>query len=347
VAATGDERFARAVELRERGELEAARTLLLELRAEFPDDPQVAVHTAWVHDSLGFEEEAVAHYEAAIAGGLPDDDLRGALLGLGSTYRTLGRDEDAERTLSGAIERFPEFRPLRVFRALTEYNRGRPREAVAELIALLLESTDDPTIRRYRRALSGYAEDLDRSWLPGGGVPEASLEEAEQGLLPAGEGWFVLNARDAQWRHAEGRSAICAFEGTPRFDQLGLNVSVVLPGEAMAMYHWEADQEDFLVLAGEALLIVEGEERPLRQWDLVHCPARTAHTIVGAGTEPCVMLAVGARDRSVGPAWGGYLPDDVAARHGVAVERETNEPDRAYAHLTRRRPARYRDGWLP
>ena len=163
-----DERLAKAVELRERGELEQARTLLLELRAEQPDDARVALQTAWVHDSLGYEEEAVGHYEAALAGELSDDELRPLLLGLGSTYRTLGRDEDSDRTFREAIERFPEFRPLRVFHAMTEYNLGRSREAVRTLVEVLLETTSDQQILRYRRSLGAYAEDLDRSWLDAG-----------------------------------------------------------------------------------------------------------------------------------------------------------------------------------
>ena len=113
-------------------------------------------------------------------------------------------------------------------------------------------------------------------------VPEARLEPTEHGLVPRSEGWFVLNARDTPWRHAPTRTAVCDFEqGGVEFSQLGINLSVLEPGQFMAMYHWEADQEDFLVLAGEALLIVEGEERPLRQWDFVHCPAEAKHTIVG------------------------------------------------------------------
>jgi predicted Zn-dependent protease len=163
-----DERLTSAVELRESGELEQARKLLLELRAEFPADARVAVQTAWVHDSMGLEDEAVAHYEAAIAGGLDDEELRGALLGLGSTYRTLGRDADSERTLQQGIEQFPDFLALRIFHALTAYNLGRPRDAVAELLEVLLESTSDPSILRYRRSLASYAEDLDRSWLVDG-----------------------------------------------------------------------------------------------------------------------------------------------------------------------------------
>ena len=160
-----DERLTRAVALRERGELEEARPLLLALRAQLPDDPHIAVQTAWVHDSMGLEEEAVPHYEAALAGELTDEERRAAYLGLGSTYRTLGRDADSERTLREGIERFPAFTALRVFLSLTEYNRGRPREAVARLVEVLLETTTDPSIKRYERALSAYAEDLDRSWL--------------------------------------------------------------------------------------------------------------------------------------------------------------------------------------
>ena len=121
----------------------------------------------------------------------------------------------------------------------------------------------------------------------------------------------------------------------------------------MGMYHWEADQEDFLVLAGEALLIVEGEERPLRQWDFVHCPAETKHIIIGAGAGagagdvPCLVLAVGARDRSTGPDWGGYTVDEAALRHGASVEQETTDPEEAYARFPQRERSRYRKGWLP
>ena len=112
------------------------------------------------------------------------------------------------------------------------------------------------------------------------------------------------------------------------------------------MYHWEADQEDFLVLSGEALLIIEGEERGLRAWDFVHSPPGTNHTIVGAGTAPCLVLAVGARDRSRGRDWGAYTVDDAALRHGAGVERETTEPSEAYARFGPGVLTRYRDGWL-
>ncbi len=179
-------------------------------------------------------------------------------------------------------------------------------------------------------------------------VPEAPLEANEHGLAPKGEGWFVLNAREAGWRHAQGRGGYSQFEGDVHFPQLGIHLVVLAPGEPMAMYHWEIDQEDFLVLAGEALLIIEGEERPLRQWDFVHCPPHAKHVIIGAGTSPCVVLAVGARsERSSGPEWGGYPVDEVAQRHGVGVEQETIDSRVAYAPFPKREPTSYRDGWLP
>jgi uncharacterized cupin superfamily protein len=178
-------------------------------------------------------------------------------------------------------------------------------------------------------------------------VPEAQLDSTEHGLVPEGEGWFVLNARDARWRHSPGRGGISDLEGEPEFPQLGIHIYVLEPGEPMSMYHWEADQEDFLVLAGEALLIVEGEERPLKAWDFVHCPPHTNHTIVGAGNTPCAVLAVGARQRSTGPGWGGYAVDETAVRHGAGVEQETTDAKEAYARFPRREPTRYREGWLP
>ncbi len=178
-------------------------------------------------------------------------------------------------------------------------------------------------------------------------VPEAPLEETEHGRVPAGEGWFVLNARDARWSDRGPRGARCGFEGEPEFPQLGVHLYVLGPGEPMSMYHWEADQEDFLVLAGEPLLVIEGEERPLRQWDFVHCPAGTRHVIVGAGDGPSVVLAVGARIDSTGKDWGGYPVDETALRHGAGVDSETTRAEEAYARFPRQQPSRYREGWLP
>ena len=178
-------------------------------------------------------------------------------------------------------------------------------------------------------------------------IPEAPLKPTDHGLTPEGDGWFILNARDARWRPGKGRGAYCTFEGEPGFSQLGIHLVALAPGEPMAMYHWEADQEDFLVIAGDALLIVEGEERPLRQWDFVHCPVGTKHVIIGAGDMPCLVLAVGARDRSTGPDWGGYTVDEAAMRHKASVERDTTDPVEAYERFPKREPSGYHEGWLP
>ena len=182
-------------------------------------------------------------------------------------------------------------------------------------------------------------------------VREATLQRSEHGLVPGADGWYVIGLRDAEWRHAEGRGAVCVavddFEGLRGSQQLGINPFVLMPGEPMAVYHREADQEDFLVVSGEAVLVVEGEERPLRAWDLVHCPAGTAHVLVGAGDGPCVVIAVGARERSEEPGSLVFPADPAARRHGASVDGDTADPGVAYGALPRRRPTAYRDGWLP
>jgi uncharacterized cupin superfamily protein len=183
-------------------------------------------------------------------------------------------------------------------------------------------------------------------------VVPARIVTTEHGLVPTGQGWYVLNARDAQWWQREGRGALCEFEGAgvkdaTDFLQLGINLTRLGPGEPMAMYHRENDQEGFLVLAGDALLIIEGEERPLGPWDFVHCPAGTSHVIVGAGQAPCLVLAVGARNRSRGLEWGAYTVDRAALRHSAGVERETTDPAVAYARFPKGTQTSYRESWLP
>jgi uncharacterized cupin superfamily protein len=178
-------------------------------------------------------------------------------------------------------------------------------------------------------------------------VPEARQEDTEHGRKAAGEGWFVLNARDAIWYDRGPRGAYCDFEAGQDWEQVGVGLYVLNPGNPMAMYHWEADQEDFLVVHGEALLIAEGEERPLKQWDFVHCPPEMNHVIVGAGDGPCVIVAVGAREHQDGEGWGGYHVDAAAARHDASAEEETTNAELAYARFPRRETTRYREGWLP
>jgi len=187
-------------------------------------------------------------------------------------------------------------------------------------------------------------------------VPEAQLKQTEHGLFAGGEGWFVLSMRDVRWWY-RGHGFEAGLSGDGDFPQIGIGLTVLGSGEPMTMYHWETDQEDFLLLAGDALLIIEGEERPLRQWDFVHCPPETRHAIVGAGDTGCVVLAVGARERHTtrGPDgrlqgtddWGAYTVDEAALRHGTGVEKETTDADVAYARFPAPEPMRYRDGWLP
>jgi len=177
-------------------------------------------------------------------------------------------------------------------------------------------------------------------------VEEAALREATHGLTPEGDGWFVVNARESRWRRWPPFGVWCAFEGKKRFPQLGINVSVLEPGEAIGLYHAEPRaQEDFLVVAGECLLIAEDEERPLRAWDFVHCPAGTAHMIVGAGGGPSVVIGVGARGRRHGGIV--YPASPVAARHGVSVAAETKDAGQAYRPFGFPRRVRYEEGWLP
>jgi len=158
---------------------------------------------------------------------------------------------------------------------------------------------------------------------------------------------LVLNLRDAEWKHADGRGAVCVvlddFEGMRRPVQYGVNPFVLMPGEPMSLYHREADQEAFLVVSGEAILIVEGQERELHTWDFFHCPAGTRHVIVGAGNGPCVVIAVGSRERDM----VDFPADEVAQSHGASVENDTQDGGVAYANVPPREPTAYRDGWLP
>ncbi len=159
-----DDPLAQAIRLREEGRLEESRTLLMELVAAHPDDARVNFQTAWAHDRLGLEREAVPYYERALALGLDGDDLAGALLGLGSTYRALGEYERAVATLRRAAEAFPERCIMEVFLAMALYNAGEHREAMERLLRALAETSSDESIRRYQRAIAFYADKLDQSW---------------------------------------------------------------------------------------------------------------------------------------------------------------------------------------
>ena len=177
-------------------------------------------------------------------------------------------------------------------------------------------------------------------------MPEAPLEDLGSGLAPAGEGWFVVNVRDAQWLTSENgekkpSGSECTFEsGEHWFRQIGVRLHVLEPGEPNGLYHSESVQEDFLVLSGECTLLVEGEERRLKKWDFVHCPPGTEHIFLGAGTEPCVIFMVRARSEG---ATIRYPVSALAARYDASVAEETDAhglPTGTACPGLRRRPGR-------
>jgi len=171
---------------------------------------------------------------------------------------------------------------------------------------------------------------------------EARLEDVGSGLAPVIPGWFVVNAREAAWLRNDAFGGRCVFQSDRRvlrarpdvepqlFPQLGITLAVLEPGKPSGLYHAESAQEDFLVLAGECVLLVEERERLLRQWDFVHCPPGTAHVFVGAGAGPCVLLMTGAR---VEGKTLRYPRSELALRHGAGVEVEVDSPQAAYAPL--------------
>jgi uncharacterized cupin superfamily protein len=164
-------------------------------------------------------------------------------------------------------------------------------------------------------------------------VPEAKIEQTDEGAVVASPGWFVLNVADGAWMRSErgGEWSNLEPEGA-EFEQYGIGIHVLQPGEPNGLYHSESMQEDFLVLSGECLLLVEGEERRLKAWDFVHCPPGTHHIFVGAGKGPCAILMVGAR--GAGKRLH-YPPSELAARHGAAAPKETDSPREAYREWPR------------
>ena len=167
---------------------------------------------------------------------------------------------------------------------------------------------------------------------------EARLEETPAGLRPASDGWFVVNVADTAWvtHHAFGSGCVFENREAGEFPELGINISALEPGQPLCLYHREGAQEDFLVLAGEGVLLVNGEERPLRTWDFVHCPGGTEHVIVAAGSEPAIILAVGKRpdDELL------YPKSELAEKYGASAEADTPDPQEAYARFERPQPGR-------
>jgi uncharacterized cupin superfamily protein len=178
---------------------------------------------------------------------------------------------------------------------------------------------------------------------------QARLARVKGGLIPEERGWFVVNAAAARWKDTGPFGIYCPFEGKLPFLQLGFNISVLQPGQSLGRYHFEpGHEEDFLVLDGECILVVEELERPLVRWDFFHCPPGVAHMIVGSGDGPSIVLSVGTRGDGKGVCRGVVYPvSKVAARHGVSVDRETDNPLDAYADTPRAKKSVSYDGWLP
>ena len=175
-------------------------------------------------------------------------------------------------------------------------------------------------------------------------VPEATVTEAPVGLIPEGEGWFVLNARDSSWIRSDDRGQDACLDGRQEWAELGFRIHVLGPGQRNGMYHRESGQEDFLVVSGACILLIEGEERRLKAWDFVHCPPWTEHIFVGAGEGPCVIVITGSR---VGGFEVVYPVNETAALYGASVLEETSKPAEAYANDSPEEHMAYQEGWLP
>jgi mannose-6-phosphate isomerase-like protein (cupin superfamily) len=183
-------------------------------------------------------------------------------------------------------------------------------------------------------------------------MDEARFEDKGNGLVPVSEGWSILNLRDGRWfdsgeRHSVPLTGCDEYEAESFYPMLGMALRVLEPGAAMSIYHWETEEEDFLVLAGTPLLVVDGEERMLKQWDFVHCPPEAKHVLVGAGDEPCVIVAASSRQFQKDGPWGFYVKDETAAKYGASPPETTQQNSVADRDFPPSKESRYQDGWLP
>ncbi|MBM7702936.1 tetratricopeptide repeat protein [Metabacillus iocasae] len=154
----------KAIELRKSGKLKESNNLLLTLIEAFPEDACVHYQCAWSFDALGEEAEAVRFYERALELGLNGEDLEGALLGLGSTYRTLGKYEESKETFEKGMRLFPNNYALKVFYSMTLYNLNEHQSAMELLLKCLLETTENEDIQQYKKAIAFYSDKLSETW---------------------------------------------------------------------------------------------------------------------------------------------------------------------------------------
>ncbi|WP_026690448.1 tetratricopeptide repeat protein [Alteribacter aurantiacus] len=154
----------KALDLRKSGDHKESNELIMRLVDQYPDDPFIHYQCAWSFDLLGEEASAVPFYEKAIEIGLSPTDLEGALLGLGSTYRTLGEYKKSESTFLKGIKRFPENRAMQTFYSMTLYNLNEHSKAMELLLKCLIDTSRDPEILSYKKAIEFYSDKLDETW---------------------------------------------------------------------------------------------------------------------------------------------------------------------------------------
>ena len=322
-----------------------------------PDEPELIVVSVGSFADPSFPPPTESDYEWRRHEWLPvpetieRDPVRALWDPVRPLYEAGAYDEAADR--GREILEANEAHPYLLFNlACCESRAGRTTDALEHLEQAVAmwdgcrdmarEDSDFDPIRdepRFQELMAQEAQAGDAST-----VEEATLERTGNGLVPKGAGWFVVSAREAPWWHSDTFGSSCVFEGDTHFREVGVNIQVLSPGEPNCMYHGENAQEDFLVLFGECLLLVEGEERPLRQWDFVHCPAWTQHVFVGAGDGPCGIVMIGARPEHEELL---YPAVEAARKHGAGVEKETSSGQEAYARFPRPTAGPYRDGTLP
>jgi uncharacterized cupin superfamily protein len=160
-----------------------------------------------------------------------------------------------------------------------------------------------------------------------GAVTETELIDEGAGLIPKGEGWFIVNSAEAAGLHTDTYGEGVRFEGSERFPGFGINIRLLQPGQPASVYHREDVAEAFVVLSGECVAVIEDEERTMRKGDFLYTPPGTAHVIVGSGAGPSTVLMAGAREAEGAVS---FPVSEAAARYGASVERETDDFAEAY-----------------